>query len=145
MKIHLKFNLILLVLMFSLVACSPTTKSTKVPRYKLQELEQSIFFAESNLGGMGDAGYVQWTPTTAATQLVESMNAAQTLTPEEEKEYKERGMFIPKAIPYVLNQPTDKWQVVVIGDETGKKIILQGYGSDLTQPLVIREIPCCQF
>jgi hypothetical protein len=142
---NLKLKLIFLVLIISIFACSSNTESTKVPKYKLRELEQSIFFAEANLGGMSDAGYVQWTPTSAATQLVESMNAAQTLTPEEEKEYKERGMFIPKAIPYVLNQPTAKWQVVVIGDETGKKIILQGYGSDLTQPLVVKEIPCCQF
>jgi len=142
----LKNNLILSILLISLISCSePSTNNNKVPRLKLQELEQAIFFAESNLGGFGDAGYVRYTPTTAAIQLVESMNAAQTLTPEEEKEYRERGMFIPKAIPYVLNEPTGKWQVVVIGDETAQKVILKGYGYDLTQPLIVNEILCCQF
>lgn len=139
-------NLTLLLLLISLISCGePSTNTNKVPSFKQRELEEAVYFAESNLGGFGDAGYVQYTPTTAATQLVETMNTAQTLTLEEEKEYKERGMLIPKAIPYVLNEPTDKWQVVVIGDETAQKVIIKGYGIDLTQPLVVKEIPCCQF
>lgn len=135
------------LLLYGLMGCGTSQPMTNdsVPKIKRQELERAVFFAASNIDGFGDAGYQQWTPTSAATQLVETMNAAQSLTPEEEKEYKERGMPIIKAIPYVLNTPTDKFQVVVVPDEAAQKILIKGYAYDLTEPLIVEEIPCCQF
>ena len=54
-------------------------------------------------------------------------------------------MRIPKAIPYVLNQPTETWQVVIVADEVGDKILIHGYGNDLNKPMVVKEVACCQF
>lgn len=136
----------LILILLTLIGCGSTEVSSGGKSLKEKEMERAIFFGKASLDGLGESGYVRWTPTTAAIQLVNTMNAAQTLTPEEEKEYRQRGMtMIPKAIPYVLNQPTAPWQVVIVADETQQKIKFLGYGTDLQTPIITEEVPCCQF
>jgi hypothetical protein len=112
---------------------------------KQQELEQAIFFLEGNLGTLGDVGYAQWTPTTAAEELVTTMNASQVLLPEEEDEYRQAGIKPKEVIPYVLNQPTEAWQVVLVPDDTQQTIYVQGFGNDLETPLIEKDLPCCGY
>ena len=47
--------------------------------------------------------------------------------------------------PYTLNKATDKWQVVIIPDEENSTIKVEGYGSSLEEPLLVKTIPCCYF
>ncbi len=37
-------------------------------------------------------------------------------------------------------QPTQPWSVVIKGDDTKQQVIIEGYGDDLTQPLVTETI-----
>jgi hypothetical protein len=135
----------LIFILITLISCSQPENIPGQKSFKEKELEKAIFFAQANLDSLGDAGYVKYTPTTAAIQLVNTMNAAQNLTPEEEKEYRERGMPIMKGIPYALNQPTEPWQVVIVGDDAQKKVKFLGYGHDLKTPLITQEVPCCGY
>ena len=124
MRSLIKAKVVFIILTMILAACGQqSTTTTKKISLKQRKLEQAVFFAESNLGSLGDVGYVQWTPKTAADELVKTMNASQILTPEEKEEYRQNKVRIPKAIPYVLNQPTETWQVVIVADEVGEKIL----------------------
>ncbi len=136
-----------LILVLTCTACgnSSPPAQQKVSPLKKQELEKAVLYVEANLNALGDSGYVQWTPTTAVAQLVETMNAAQILLPEEEEEYRQAGIRLPEPIAYVMETPQEAWQVVLIADEEQQKIRVLGYGTNLTQPLVVKEIPCCQF
>ncbi|MGK7872740.1 MAG: hypothetical protein AB4426_05325 [Xenococcaceae cyanobacterium] len=136
---------VMLALVYTGCGNSSQQDPQKVSPLKKRELEQAIFYVEANLGALGDSGYVQWTPTTAVANLVETMNASQILLPEEEEEYRQAGIRPPKPIPYVIDKPKGAWQVVLIADEAQQKIRVLGYGTDLTEPLVVKEIPCCQF
>ncbi len=80
-----------------------------------------------------------------SNERTDRMNAAQILLPEEEQQYRQAGIRPKEAIPYLLEKPTDSWQVVLIADEAQQKIRVEGYGKDLSQPLIVKEIPCCQF
>ena len=136
-----------LILVLACTACgnpAPPAQQKASP-LKKQELEKAVLYVEANLNALGDSGYVQWTPTTAVAQLVETMNASGVLLPEEEEEYRQAGIRPPEPIPYVMETPQEAWQVVLIADEEQQKIRVLGYGTDLTQPLVVKEIPCCQF
>ena len=112
---------------------------------KQQELEQAVFFLESNLQGLGDVGYTQWIPSTAADELVTTMNAAGILLPEEEADYREAGIKPKEPIPYVLNQPTEAWQIVLIPDDVQQVIHIKAYGKDLETPVIEKDLPCCSY
>ncbi len=136
-----------IVTLFICTACGNSAQPTakKGSSLKKRQLEEAIFYVETNLESLGEASYVQWTPTTAVANLAETMNAAQILLPEEEQQYRQAGIRPKEAIPYLLEKPTDSWQVVLIADEAQQKIRVEGYGKDLSQPLIVKEIPCCQF
>lgn len=126
------------------VACEKSSNNTQAVSPKKLQLEQAVSSVEMTLGSLGDVGYVQWTPTTAAEELVNTLNASQVLLPEEEEQYRE-ARIKPVTIPYSLNQPTTNWQVVIIPDEANSLIKVEGYGSNLEEPLLAKEIPCCSF
>ena len=126
------------------VGCEDSSEKTQVFSPKKLHLEKAVASVEMTLGSMGDVGYVQWTPTTAAIEVVDSLNASQVLVPGEEEQYKE-ARIKPVTIPYTLNKVTDKWQVVIIPDEANSTIKIEGYGSNLDEPLFVKSIPCCQF
>jgi hypothetical protein len=129
----------------SFFSCSGNNTRNTVPTFTQQELAQAIFFLEGNLGSLSEAGYVQWTPTTAAAELVEIMNTSQILLPEEEEDYRQSGIQPKDPIPYVLNQPTAAWQIVLIADDAQQTIQVKAYGKDLETPLIERELPCCSY
>ncbi len=126
------------------IGCQDSSQKTKAFSPKTLQLEKAVISVEMTLGAMGDSGYVQWTPTTAAKQVVDTLNASQVLLPEEEEQYKQ-ARIKPVTIPYTLNKATDKWQVVIIPDEENSTIKVEGYGSSLDQPLLVKNIPCCYF
>jgi len=133
----------------ALVACggnsSDVPTSNKLAQLKQQDLESAILFAESNLESLTGVGYAEWTPTTAAEELVITMNASQMLLPEEQAEFQDADIKPKEGIPYVLNEPTDSWQVVVVPDDTNQMIHIQGFGQDLETPLIEQEVPCCSY
>lgn len=124
-----------------------TSKDTKVNlSIKQRELEEAVFYLEGSLSGLGEAGYQQWTPTTAASEVVAVMNAATQLTPEEKAEFQQRGMRPPKvSVSYALDAPTQPWQVVLIPDDEHQMIHLAAYSTDLHTPVLQKDLPCCQF
>ncbi len=126
------------------VACEDSSEKTQGFSPKKLHLEKAFLSVEMTLSAMGDSGYVQWTPTTAAAEAVDSLNASQVLVPGEEEQYKE-ARIKPVTIPYTLNKATDKWQVVIIPDEENSTIKVEGYGSNLDEPLLVKTIPCCYF
>lgn len=126
------------------IGCFGSSNSTAVPKFKQQALEKAIFFLEGNLGSLSDVGYTQWTPTTAATELVETMNVSQRLLPEEQAEYEAAGIQPQAEIPYVLNQPTGPWQIVLVPDDKQQTIHVKAYGEDLETPLIEKSFPCCR-
>ena len=125
------------------VACEEPSNNTQAFSPKKLQLEQAVSSVEMTLGSLGDVGYVQWTPTTAAEEVVNTLNASQVLLPEE-AQYRE-AKIKPVTIPYILNKPTTNWQVVIIPDEDNSLIKVEGYGSNLEEPLLAKEIPCCSF
>ncbi|MGK7882154.1 MAG: hypothetical protein AB4060_18945 [Crocosphaera sp.] len=133
-----------LVSVYFCVACGNSSEKTQEVSPKKLHLERAVLSVEMTLGAMGDSGYVQWTPTTAAEKAVDSLNASQVLVPGEEEQYREARMK-PVTIPYTLNKATDKWQVVIIPDEENSTIKVEGYGSSLEEPLFVKTIPCCYF
>lgn len=142
---RLSFYLPLTLISLSLcVACEDSSEKTQAFSPKKLHLEKAVASVEMTLGAMGDVGYTQWTPTTAAQQVVDSLNASQVLLPGEEEQYKE-ARIKPVTIPYTLNKATDKWQVVIIPDEENSTIKVEGYGTNLDEPLLIKTILCCQF
>ena len=142
---RLFFNRTLTLFALSLcVACEDPSEKTHAFSPKKLHLEKAVASVEMTLGSMGDVGYMQWTPTTAAIEVVDSLNASQVLMPGEEEQYKE-ARIKPVSIPYTLNKATDKWQVVIIPDEDNSTIQVEGYGTNLEEPLLVKSIPCCQF
>lgn len=120
-------------------------KSGQFSGGKRYSLETAIASFEVNLDSLGEEEFIKWTPSSASMEMVDVMNAAQILLPEEEEEFRQAGMRVPDAIPYVLEAPTNPWQIVVIPDDAAKKIRVEGYGVDLSQPLITKEWPCCSF
>ncbi len=112
---------------------------------KRYSMETAIATFESNLSLLGDADLLTWTPSMASMEMVDVMNAAQILLPEEEAEFRQAGKPVPEPIPYVLEKPSNPWQIVVIPDDAAQTIRIEGYGMDLTQPLITKEWPCCSF
>jgi hypothetical protein len=129
----------------AIVGCFGGDTKTVISPLKQREMEESIYFFEGNLYSLWDAGYVAWTPTTAAAELVTIMNTSMTLTPEEEEEYRQQGMRIHEPISYVLNEPTDRWQIVLVPDDEQQVIHVRGYGPDLETPILEQEFPCCGY
>lgn len=141
----LSFSLPLTLFSLSLcVACGDSSTPSQTFSPKKLYLEKAVASVEMTLSAMGDSGYVQWTPTTAAEQAVNSLNASQVLVPGEEEQYREAKLK-PVTIPFTLNKATDKWQVVIIPDEENSTIEIEGYGSNLEEPLLVKSIPCCYF
>ena len=141
---QLSFYFPLIILSLSLcIACGDPSNRTKAFSPKKLHLEKAVLSAEMALGSIGDVGYVQWTPITAAQELVNSLNSSQVLLPEEKEQYKE-AKIKPVTIPFTLNQPTEKWQVVIIPEEDKSIIRVEGYGDNLEKPLLIKKLPCCQ-
>jgi hypothetical protein len=129
----------------AIASCFGGDTTTVISPIKQREMEESLYFFEGNLYSLGDAGYVAWTPTTAAAELVTIMNTSMMLTPEEEEEYRQQGMRIHKPIPYVLNAPTDSWQIVLVPDDEQQVIHVRGYGPDLEVPIMTQDFPCCGY
>lgn len=121
------------------------SKSGQFSAGKRYSLETAIASFEVNLDSLEEAGFMQWTPSSASMEMVDVMNAAQILLPEEEAKFRQAGKPVPEPIPYVLETPTNPWQIVVIPDEAAQKIRIEGYGMDLSQPLITKEWPCCSF
>ena len=112
---------------------------------KRYSLETAIADFETNLSRLGKADLLTWTPSMASMEMVDVMNAAQIFLPEEEAAFKQAGLRVPDPIPYVLEAPTNPWQIVVIPDDATQTIRIEGYGVDLTKPLIVKEWPCCSF
>ncbi len=131
----------------SLAGCfGPAVESSgAISALKQQELEQAVLFLESNLDSLSEVGYVQWDPTTAAAELVTTMNAALVLLPEEEADYREAGIKPKDGISYILNQPTEAWQIVLIPDDPQQTIYVKAYGKDLETPVIEKDLPCCSY
>lgn len=127
------------------VGCMGEAPTSKVSSLKQQELEAALLFLEGNLSSLGEVGYAEWTPTTAAAELVETMNASMVLLPEEEEDYRQAGIKPKEPIPYVLNQPTAAWQIVLIPDDAQQVIRVEAYGQELETPLIEKDLPCCGF
>ena len=100
-----------------------------------ERMEQAVAAAETGLRGMTDGGFVQWTPTTLATELVQSLNSVQLSAPGVPQN--------PAAavVPYVLNMPTGPWQVALVADEAQRTIRIDAYGADLDEPIIRKNIP----
>ncbi len=133
------------LLSLGLTDCGSGRDPEAIPKLKQQELETALFFLEGNLYSLGEVGYTAWTPTTAAAEWVMTMNASMVLLPEEEAEYRQAGIQPKEPIPYVLNQPTDAWQIVLVPDDVQQMIRVEAYGQDLEKPLIEKELPCCNF
>lgn len=107
-----------------------------VGRVYTYRVKTAVLTAAANAQcGYSDVGTTRSSPTQAAENLVRNMNAAIAPVPGENQA---RG----PNINYVLDSPTKAWQVVVIADEAGKKLILKGYAADLKRPVIIQEVPC---
>lgn len=137
---------VLLLFVFVLLGCGqPQSASTPsaLQKHKQQELEQAILFVESSLRSLSSVGYTQWTPTTAAQEVVKIMNASQVTLSAEEERYRE-AEITPKTIPHLFNEkPTQSWSIVVRPDETKQVVVVEGYGTDLEEPVLMKELPCC--
>lgn len=47
----------------------------------------------------------------------------------------------PGDIAYIQgDKATQAWCIVVIGDDAGKKVRIEGYGDDLSKPLIVKEL-----
>ena len=104
-----------------------------------RRLEQAVWAVEANLDGMADAGYVRWTPSGAARELVAVLNAAQVPDPQEEA-MRQGGFRPPPPTEYVLGRATKPGQVVLIPDDARNVIRIEAYGSDLSQPVIVKEV-----
>jgi hypothetical protein len=104
-----------------------------------RRLQNAVWAAEANYGGLLDAGYIQWTPTTVAQQLVEILNAAQVPLADDPSH---REVKLPPAprTKYVLGQPSGPWQVVLVADEPHQRVRVEGYGNDLEHPMMVKEL-----
>jgi len=107
-------------------------------RARQLRLERAVMAVEGTFSSMTDAGYIEWTPTKAAIELVRTMTAAEKLTPEEAKEFGLRAS--PAPTRYVIGKPTGPWQVVLLPDEAHKLVRVEGYGADVERPLIVRQI-----
>jgi len=111
----------------------------KVEHARQQQLEAAVWAVEANADGMSDAGYVRWTPTTMAQQLVPLLNAATTSPADDVR----AGETLPRPFPpilYVLGHPTGTWQVVLVPEEARNTIRVEAYAIDPARPLIVREI-----
>lgn len=121
---------------------SAPASSPAMPPGTALRLERAVDAAVSGLQGLGVSGYVQWTSTSAAAELVQVMNAASQMAPEEERELLPPGARLPPApIPYVFGRPAGPWQVGIIPDDVRNTIRIEGYGADPLIPVIVREAP----
>jgi hypothetical protein len=110
-----------------------------------KRVELALFALEANLPGPGEGGYVRHTPSSAAARIVQTLNAAQELSPQEKDELRKTGArFMPKPIPYRLGAPDAFWQVVLKPDDAAGKIRAEVYGLSLASPVEVKEYRCCE-
>ena len=85
--------------------------------------------------GYSDVGYSYRAADDAAIYLVDLMNTASAPLPGDPT--------LPAAgVDYVAGPPQRAWQISVRPDAEGTRLLIEGFGSDLVQPLVSRQVPC---
>jgi hypothetical protein len=129
----------------NLAGCLDGHAESSMSAFKQKEMEEAILFLENYLYSLEDVSYASWTPTTAAAEIVTSMNTAVTLPPQEAEEYQQPNVPMREPILYALDQPTDVWQIVLVPDDEQQVIYVRGYGNSLEIPIVEKELSCCSL
>ena len=56
------------------------------------------------------------------------------------REQRRAGVKLPPPTTYILHKPTGPWQVVLVPDDATGTIRVEGYGQDLSEPLIVKEL-----
>lgn len=102
---------------------------------RLAELEMAVSAALGNAEcGYSEVGYAYRAPDEATGHLVRRMKSAAGVA----------GAGGPRgtAIDYVEGRPSRAWQVAIRLSPDGRGLLIEGYGNDLSEPLVSRRVPC---
>lgn len=125
-----------------LAACGRDGGGSLPDAVKVQTMENVV---EISLGTVSDLAetYYGTRPSQLVPMIVENLIAANSPPSEVEMEgmsEEEKQMMQKVWVPsFVANTPTEPWQVVVRADDDRAVIILEGYGDDLSHPLITRE------
>ena len=107
-----------------------------------QNIERAVIDAQMNVRMLVARGDLDCRRAEGLSNLVKTLNAAQGLVPEEETRFRKSGRFPHNAILHVAGRPTGPWQVVLASKSTHDGIRVAGYGTDLSEPLVSKDIKC---
>lgn len=85
--------------------------------------------------GTSDVGYTSRTPDQAARHLVALMGSASAAP---------RGFEPPpgRTVSFAEGLPGTPWQVTVNVAPDSSALVIEGFGTDLSRPLVTRRVPC---
>ena len=114
--------------------------TTNVREANRRRLESAMWMAEANYGDLRDVGAASLSPSFMAQQLVAVLNAAHVPADDDLSSFSTSKIpAMPRSL-YVLGKPTTAWQVAVIPDEQRQLVRVEGYGSDLEHPLIVKEL-----
>lgn len=114
-------------------ASAPAAAATEAMRSRLELAVTSA--ANAAECGFTEVGYDRRTPEEGARRLVALMKSASAGPAGEE----------PRPgtdVDYVEDRPGAPWQVAVRPSAEGDALLIEGYGTDLSEPLAERRVEC---
>ncbi len=99
---------------------------------KEANLKQAMRDMTANIHSTTYKGLLQNSATRNATARVRVLFSAAAAANRKEP---------PEGIGFSPEQPAKTWIVVVRGDDPGQELVVEGYGEDLTKPLLVEHIP----
>jgi hypothetical protein len=135
----------LLLLVFGYQTVKRLRSSQASPQFTAPNgvnLEQAVQEAEMSIRLLLGKGDLSCQDVDALSGVVRTMNASQGLFDDDVTMFRKPRRDLPRGIPYVSGRPTAPWQVVLAAKPSRRLIRVDGYGAELSAPLVSRDITC---
>lgn len=89
--------------------------------------------------GYSDSFSTVFTPTQAIKNY---LNLIDTTKGEADEILKQAGKIPQKPVKYIIGKPDAPWEVVLRPNNQENKVTVLGFGDDLNEPLVVKEVLC---
>ena len=107
-----------------------------------QNLERAVVDAQMNLGMLMGRRELDCRHIATLSEVVKTMNASQGLVPDQQERVQTSNRSLHEGMLHVIGKPTGPWQVALAVVPRRHAIRIAGYGADLKEPLLSREVTC---
>ncbi len=132
-----------MVFLLVLAACVGDGNGSLPDAVKVETMERVVQFSTTTVTNIADT-YYGGRPSERLPKIVQTLIAANAPSTDMELEGMSEGekemMRNAWSPTFASHSPTEPWQIVVKADDARGMIILEGYGDDLSQPLISREL-----